>query len=134
MTKKLVELIESETYYELDFIVEDWIIKSLYISKPQTTFQELITIMQLKLPQDMKDEILEKAKIENLNTKIYLMIITLDLNVLENNTEESYHQEEDLSEIFYYKLNNIENPTYEDNRIENIDYDNNGDFENLDNE
>ena len=62
------------------------------------------------------------------------MIITLDLNLLENNTEESYHQEEDLSEIFYYKLNNIENPTNEDNRIENIDYDNNGDLNNLDNE
>ena len=31
--KKLVELIDSETYYELDFITEDWIIKRLYISK-----------------------------------------------------------------------------------------------------
>ena len=82
----------------------------------------------------MKEEILEKAKIQNLKTKIHLMIITLDLNLLENNTEEAYHQEEDLSEIFYYKLNNIENPTNEDNRIENIDYDNNGDLNNLDNE
>ena len=82
----------------------------------------------------MKDEILEKAKIENLKTKIYLMMIILDLNILENNTEEAYHQKEDLSEIVYYKFNNIENPIYEDNRIENIDYDNNGDFENLDNE
>ena len=54
---------------------------------------------------------LKKLKLQNLNTKIYLMIRTLDLNLLENNTEEAYHQEEDLSEIFYYKLNNIENPT-----------------------
>ena len=104
--KKLVELIE------------DWMIRRLYISKPQ----------------HMKEEILEKAKIENLKTKILLMIIILDLNLLKYDTEEAYHQEEDLNEIFYYKLNNMENPTYEDNRIENIGYDNNGDFENLDNE
>ena len=102
--KKLVELIALESYYELDFITEDWIIRRLYISKPQTTFQESITIMQLKLPQDVKDEILEKAKIENLKTKIYLMMIILDLNLLENNTEEAYHQKEDLSKIFYYKF------------------------------
>ena len=31
--KKLVELIESETYYELDFMTEDWIIRKLYICK-----------------------------------------------------------------------------------------------------
>ena len=107
---------------------------SQYISKSQTTFQESITIMKLKLPHDMKEEILEKAKIENLKTKIYLKIITLNLNLLENNIEEAYHQEEDPRVIFYYKINNIETPTSEDNRIENIDYDNNGDFENLDNE
>ena len=101
---KLVELIALESYYELDFITEDWIIRRLYISKPQTTFQESITIMQLKLPQDVKDEILEKTKIENLKTKIYLIMIILDLNLLENNTEEAYHQKEDLSEIFYYKF------------------------------
>ena len=93
-----------------------------------------MTIMQLKLPQYIKEEILGKAKIENLKTKIYLMIITLYLNLLENDTEEAYYQEENLSEIFYYKINKIENPTYEDNKIENIDYDNNGDCENLDNE
>ena len=55
------------------------------------------------------------------------MVITLNLNLIEDNTEEAYNQEEDLSEIFYYDLNKIENPTYNDNR-ENID------FENSDNE
>ena len=69
----------------------------------------------------MKEEILENARIENLRTKIYLMIITLDLNLIKDNTEEAYNQEEDLSEIFYYNLNMIESPNIED-------------FENLDNE
>ena len=55
------------------------------------------------------------------------MIITFDLNLIEDNTEETYNQEENLNEIFYYDLNKIENPTYDDN-MENID------FENLDNE
>ena len=72
----------------------------------------------------MKEEILEKAKIENLRTKIYLMIITLDLNLIEDNTEEAYNQDEDLSEVFY--CNKMENP--------NEDYENNENFENLDNE
>ena len=54
---------------------------------------------------------LENAKMENLRTKIYLMVITLDLNLIEDNTEEAYNQEEDFSEIFYYDLNKIENPT-----------------------
>ena len=70
----------------------------------------------------MKKEILEKAKIENLRIKIYLMIITLDLNLIEDNTEEAYNQDEDLSEIFYYNLNKLENP--------NEDYENNENFEN----
>ena len=88
--------------------------------------QKSITIIQLNLPQEMKEEILKKAKIENLRTKIYLLMITLDLNLIENNENEAYNQDEDLSEIFYYNLNKIENP--------NEDYENNGKFENLDNE
>ena len=57
----------------------------------------------------MKEEILEKAKIINLRTKIYLMVLTLDLNLIEDNTEEAYNQEEDFSKIFYYNMNKIEN-------------------------
>ena len=57
-------------------------------------------------------------------------MITLYLNLIENNENEAYNQEEDFSEIFYYNVNKIENPTYEDNRIENNeDYENNGEFE-----
>ena len=95
-------------------MTNDWIFKTLYISKPQIYLQESMSIIQLDLPQEMKEEILEKAKIKNLRTKIYLMVITLDLNLIEDNTEEAYNQEEDLSEIFYYNLNKIENPN-EDN-------------------
>ena len=83
----------------------------------------------------MKEEILEKDKMKNLRTKIYLMMIILNLNLIKNNENEAYNQEEDFSEIFYYNLNKIENPSYEDNRIEdNEDYENNGEFENLYNE
>ena len=58
----------------------------------------------------MKKEILIKDKIENLRTKIYLMvIITLDLNLINNNIgnniQEAYSQEEDLSEIFCSNIN-----------------------------
>ena len=71
-----------------------------------------MTIIQLNLSHEMKKEILIKAKIENLRTKIYLMIITLDLNLVNdniiNNIQEAYNQEEDLSEIFYSNLNRIE--------------------------
>ena len=51
------------------------------------------------------------------------MIITLDLNLIEDNVEETYNQEEDLNKIFYCNLNKIENLTYEDNRenLENLD-------------
>ena len=49
------------------------------------------------------------------------MIITLELNLVNNNIEEAYNQEEDLSEIFYSNLNKIETLTYRD-------------FENLNNE
>ena len=90
--------------------------------------------MQLDLPRDMKEEILEKVKIENLRTKIYFMIITLDLDLIESNIEEAYNQEENYSEIFYYKLNKIDNSVYEDYEINDICYENNGDFENLYNE
>ena len=38
---------------------------------------------------------------------------------------DAYNQEKYFSEIFYYNLNKIENPTYEDNIIEdNEDYEN----------
>ena len=78
-----------------------------------------MTVIQLNLLQEMKEEILIRAKIENLRTKIYLMVITLDLNLvnnnIDNNIQEAYNQEEDLSEIFYSNLNRIESPNIEDN-------------------
>ena len=46
-----------------------------------------MTIIQLNLPQKMKEEILIKTKIENLKTKIYIMIITLDLNLVNDNID-----------------------------------------------
>ena len=64
----------------------------------------------------MKKEILVKTKIENLRIKIYFMIITLDLNLVNNSIEEAYNQEKDLSEIFYYNLNKMKIPN-----IENIE-------------
>ena len=74
-----------------------------------------MTIIQLNLPHEMKEEILIKAKIENLRTKIYLMIITLDLHLVDDNydIQEAYNQEEDLSEIFYSNLNRIGSPSIE---------------------
>ena len=42
------------------------------------------------------------------------MVITLDLNMIEDDIEEAYNQKEDLIEILYYNLNKIENPN-EDN-------------------
>ena len=43
------------------------------------------------------------------------MIITLDLNMIDDNNDiqEAYNQEEDLSEIFYSNLNRIESPSIE---------------------
>ena len=42
------------------------------------------------------------------------MVITLDLNLvnsnIDNNIQKVYNQKEDLSEIFYYKLNKMEIP------------------------
>ena len=74
-----------------------------------------MTIIQLNLFQEMKEEISIKAKIENLKIKIYLMIITLDLNLVNDNNDiqEAYNQEEYLSEIFYSNLNRIESPNIE---------------------
>ena len=66
-----IVLIESLTYYELKFLTNDWILKTLYVSKPQISMQESMTTIQLNLPQEIKEEILIKAKIENLRTKIY---------------------------------------------------------------
>ena len=104
-----IVLIEALTYYKLKFLTYNWILKTLYISKPQTSLEESMTIIQLNLPQEMKEEILIKTKIENLRTNIYLMIITLDLNLVDDNNDiqEAYNQEEDLSEIFYSNLNRI---------------------------
>ena len=110
-----IVLIEALTYYKLEFLTYNWILKTLYISKPQISQEESMTIIQLNLPQEMKEEILIKAKIENLRTKIYLMIITLDLNIVDDNgeTQEAYNQEEDLSEIFYSNLNKVGSPSIE---------------------
>ena len=114
-----VVLIESLTYYKLEFLRNDWILKTLYISEPQISLRESMTVIQLNLPQEMKEEILLRAKIGNLRTKIYLMVITLDLNLvnnnIDNNIQHAYNQEEDLSEIFYSNLNRIESPNIEDN-------------------
>ena len=43
------------------------------------------------------------------------MVISLDLNLVNNNIQEAYNQEKDLSEIFYSNLNRIESPNIEDN-------------------
>ena len=110
-----IVLIEALTYYKLEFLTYNWILKTLYISKPQISQEESMTIIQLNLPQEMKEEILIKAKIENLRIKIYLMVITLDLNIVDDNdnTQEAYNQEEDLSEIFYSNLNKVGSPSIE---------------------
>ena len=110
-----IVLIEALTYYKLEFLTYNWILKTLYISKPQISQEESMTIIQLNLPQEMKEEILIKAKIENLRTKVYLMVITLDLNIVDDNNEilEAYNQEEDLSEIFYSNLNKVGSPSIE---------------------
>ena len=43
------------------------------------------------------------------------MIITLGLNLVDDNNDiqEAYNQEKDLSEIFYSNLNRIESPSIE---------------------
>ena len=50
-----IVLIESLTYYKLEFLTNDWILKPLYISKPQISMQESMTIIQLNLPREMKE-------------------------------------------------------------------------------
>ena len=87
-----IVLIESLTYYKLEFLTNDWILKTLYIFKLQISLQESMTIIQLNLPQEMKEKILIKAKVENLKTKIHFVVITLDLNLVNNNIEEAYNQ------------------------------------------
>ena len=110
-----IVLIEALTYYKLEFLTYNWMLKTLYISKPQISQEKSMTIIQLNLSQEVKEEILIKAKIENLRTKIYLMVIILDLNIVDDNNEiqEAYNQEEDLSEIFYSNLNKIGSPSIE---------------------
>ena len=114
-----IVLMKSLTYYKLEFLTNDWILKTLYISKSQISLQESMIIIQLNLPREMKEEILIKVKIKNLRIKIYLMIITLDLNLvndnIDNNIQEAHNQEKDLSELFYSNLNSIESPNIEDN-------------------
>ena len=34
-----IVLIESLTYYKLEFLTQDWILKRLYISKPQISLE-----------------------------------------------------------------------------------------------
>ena len=108
-------IIEALTYYKLEFLRYNWILKTLYISKPQISQEESMTIIQLDLPREMKEEILKKTKIENLRIKIYLMVINLDLNIVDDNDDiqEAYNQEEDLSEIFYSNLNKVGSPSIE---------------------
>ena len=43
-------LIEALTYYKLEFLTNDWILKTLYISKPQISLEKSMTIIQLNLP------------------------------------------------------------------------------------
>ena len=45
-----IVLIKSLTYYKLEFLTNDWILKTLYISKPQIFLQESMTIIQLNIP------------------------------------------------------------------------------------
>ena len=47
-----IVLIKSQTYYKLEFLTNDWILRRLYISH-----------------RYMKEEILEKAKMTNLRKK-----------------------------------------------------------------
>ena len=51
-----------------------------------------MTIIQQNPLQEMKEEILIKAKIKNLRTKIYLTVITLDLNLVNNNVDNNIQE------------------------------------------
>ena len=45
-----IALIEALTYYKLEFLTYNWILKILYISKPQISLEESMKIIQLNLP------------------------------------------------------------------------------------
>ena len=40
-----IVILKSLTYYKLKFLTNDWILRTLYISKPQIFLQESITII-----------------------------------------------------------------------------------------
>ena len=42
-------------YYKLELLTNDWILKTLYISNPQISLRESMTIIQLNLSQEMKE-------------------------------------------------------------------------------
>ena len=46
-----IVLMESLTYYKMEFLTNEWILKIIYISKPQMSLLESMTIIQLNLPQ-----------------------------------------------------------------------------------
>ena len=50
-----IVLIKALTYYKLEFLTYNWILKTLYISKPQISQEESMTIIQLNIPQEMKE-------------------------------------------------------------------------------
>ena len=45
-----IVIIESITYYKLEFLTKDCILRTLYISKCKISLQESMTIIQLDLP------------------------------------------------------------------------------------
>ena len=46
-----IVLMESLTYYKMEFLTNEWILKIMYICKPQISLLESMTIIQLNLPQ-----------------------------------------------------------------------------------
>ena len=56
-------LIEALTYYNLELLTYNLILKTLYISKPQISPEESMTIIQLNLPQE--NEIINTNKSKN---------------------------------------------------------------------
>ena len=56
-------LTKALTYYNLEFLTYNLILKILYISKPQISLKESITIIQLNLPQ--KNERINTNKSKN---------------------------------------------------------------------
>ena len=45
-----IVLIEALTFYKLEFLTYNWILKTLYTSKPQISPEKSMTIIQLNLP------------------------------------------------------------------------------------